>query len=163
MGDVYVRSFAKADSEYIALAEKRAEIGLGEFVTTGDIGYRDTDGYLFLCGRRSDVIISGGFSIYPAEIEAALESLDGIADCAAFGIPDPGFGEVVCVYLTALEGEALTSDSIKASLAGRLSPHKLPKVVEIVPTLPREDSGKNFKRKLRDPYWLSNETVGLPA
>ena len=151
--DVYVRNDLKADFDYIGLPDKRAEIALGDSVTVGDIGYLDADGYLFLCDRRRDMIISGGVNIYPAEIEAALAAVDGVADCAVFGIPDPEFGEAVCAYLTARDGAALTADGVRASLAGTLSRFKVPKVVEIVEALPREDSGKVFKRKLREPYW----------
>ncbi len=156
-GDVYVRNEAKSDFDYIGLADKRAEIALGEFVTVGDIGYLDEDGYLFLCDRRRDMIISGGVNIYPTEIEAALAAIDGVADCAVFGIPDAEFGEMVCAYVVAREGATLASHAIRDALADRLSRFKVPKVVEIVDALPREDSGKVFKRKLREPYWAARE------
>ena len=158
-GDVYVRSDAKGDFDYIGLAEKRAEIALGDFVTVGDIGYLDAEGSLFLCDRRRDMIISGGVNIYPAEIEAALATLGGIGDCAVFGIPDPEFGEAVCAHVTVRDGATLTADAIRDSLAGRLSRFKVPKVIEIVAALPREDSGKVFKRKLREPYWSAREAA----
>ena len=158
-GDVYVRSDAKGDFDYIGLADKRAEIALGDFVTVGDIGYLDEDGCLFLCDRRRDMIISGGVNIYPAEIEAALAALDGIGDCAVFGIPDAEFGEAVCAHVTVRDRATLTPDAVRGMLAGRLSRFKVPKVVEIVDTLPREDSGKIFKRKLRDPYWSARHAA----
>ena len=154
-GDVYVRSDAKGDFDYIGLADTRADIALGDFVTVGDIGYLDEDGFLFLCDRRRDIIILGGVNIYPAEIEAALATLDGIGDCAVFGIPDPEFGETVCAHVTVRDGASLTADAIRGALADRLSRFKVPKVVEIVAALPREDSGKVFKRKLREPYWAA--------
>ncbi len=158
-GDIYVHAEAKSDFDYIGLVDKRAEIARGAFVTVGDIGYLDADGALFLCDRRRDMIISGGVNIYPAEVEAVLASLDGIGDCAVFGIPDAEFGEAVCAYVTPRDGATLTVEAIRAALAGRLSRFKVPKVVEIVAALPREDTGKVFKRKLREPYWAARDTV----
>src|SRR3546814_10630446 len=74
------------------------------FITVGDVGHLDGDGYLYLGDRRRDMIISGGVNIYPAEIEAALVALDEIADCAVFGVPDEEFGEAVCAYLAPRDG-----------------------------------------------------------
>jgi long-chain acyl-CoA synthetase len=153
VGEIYVRPGDAPDFTYIGLEEKRREIALGDFVTVGDIGYLDDDGYLFLCDRKRDMIISGGVNIYPAEIEAVLVGARGVRDCAVFGIPDDEFGEVVCAYVEPLDGIALDATELRAELAKHLSRFKLPKIFEIVSALPREDSGKIFKRRLRDPYW----------
>src|SRR4029079_8458290 len=78
---------------------KRREIALGDLVTVGDVGYQDPDGYLYLCDRKRDMIISGGVNIYPAEIESVLLQMAGVRDCAVFGIPDEEFGEQICAFV----------------------------------------------------------------
>ncbi|HEX4182926.1 MAG TPA: acyl-CoA synthetase [Caulobacteraceae bacterium] len=119
----------------------------------GDVGYLDNDGYLYLCGRASDMIISGGVNIYPAEIEAEILKLPGVADAAVFGIPDDEFGEQVCAVIQPRPGFMLDAGQVRTDLRETLAGYKVPKVVEFSDTLPREDSGKIFKRKLREPYW----------
>ena len=81
------------DFDYHGKAEARAEAGRDGLVSVGDVGYLDEDGYLFLCDRKRDMVISGGVNIYPAEIENALIGMDGVRDCAVFGVPDDEFGE----------------------------------------------------------------------
>jgi long-chain acyl-CoA synthetase len=122
-------------------------------VTAGDVGYLDEDGYLFLCDRKKDMVISGGVNIYPAEIEGVLIDMPGVKDCAVFGIPDDEFGEALCAYIEPEPGENPDDSAVRAYLQSRLAKYKMPRVIEFVGTLPREDSGKIFKRKLRAPYW----------
>ena len=119
----------------------------------GDVGYLDEDGYLFLCDWKVDVVISGGVNIYPAEIEAALLAMPGVRDCAVFGIPDAEYGEALCAYITPEPGVECGTGEVRAYLAARLARYKVPKVIEFRRELPREDSGKIFKRQLRAPYW----------
>ena len=119
----------------------------------GDVGYLDQDGFLYLCGRASDMIISGGVNIYPAEIEAEILKLAGVADAAVFGIPDEEFGEQICAVLQPRPGFALDEGAVKAELRKTLAGYKVPRTVQFSAALPREDSGKIFKRKLREPYW----------
>ncbi len=154
-GDVFVHTTAITDFTYIGMEEQRAAVADGRFVTVGDIGYVDEEGFLFLCDRRRDMVISGGVNIYPAEIEAALLELPGVADCAVFGIPDPEFGEAVCAHVQTAPGGP-DAAAIRVALGRSLSRFKLPKVIEIAAELPREDSGKIFKRKLREPYWAGS-------
>ena len=118
-----------------------------------DIGYQDRDGYLFLCDRKRDMIISGGVNIYPAEIESVLIQMPGVRDCAVFGIPDEEFGEQICAHVEPLAGASIDAMAVRSYLSQHLARYKLPKVVELSASLPREDSGKIFKRKLRAPYW----------
>ena len=126
------------------------------FFTVGDAGYLDEDGYLFLCDRKSDMIISGGVNIYPAEIEAALLSHPKVRDAAVFGIPDEDWGEhvkaVIELAADAVPSPALVED-ILAFCRGRLAGFKIPRSVDFTPELPRDPNGKLYKRKLRDPYW----------
>jgi long-chain acyl-CoA synthetase len=99
------------------------------------------------------MVISGGVNIYPAEIENELLKLPGVADCAVFGIPDDEFGESLCAWIQPQPGVSLDPGQIRADLATSLARFKIPKLIEFAAELPREDSGKIFKRKLREPYW----------
>jgi long-chain acyl-CoA synthetase len=117
------------------------------------VGYFDEDGYLYLCDRANDMIISGGVNIYPAEIEAQLHRMPGVADCAIFGIPNEEYGEAVCAVVQPQPGIDLSESDVKAYLSGRVAGYKMPRRIEFLAELPREDSGKIFKRKLREPYW----------
>lgn len=153
MGDIYIRTTALVDFTYLGKAEKKAEIERDSFVCVGDIGYLDEDGYLFLCDRHNDIINSGGVNIYSAEVEAALMDIPGIDDCAVFGIPDEEFGEAVCAHVVVDPYMALSEGKIKSSLRSRLSGYKIPKIIVFADALPREESGKIFKRKLRERYW----------
>ena len=156
-GDVYVRILDGADFTYHGDPEKRARCGRGNLISAGDIGFLDPDGFLFLCDRRNDMVISGGVNIYPAEIEAALHSHPGIADCAVFGIPDDEMGEALCAVISPSSGGNETADSIKQYLRKHIAAYKVPKTIEFQQILPREDTRKIFKRKLRAPYWENRE------
>ena len=160
IGEIYVRTRDLPDFTYIGLDDKRRDIGRGEFVTVGDIGFLDEEGFLFLCDRKRDMIISGGVNIYPAEIETVLVTLAGVQDCAVFGIPDDEFGEAICAYVQPMDGIELDIGSIRIELAKHISRFKIPKIIEISEQLPREDSGKIFKRKLREPYWDERSHAG---
>jgi len=153
VGEIYVRLSGFPDFTYNADDDKRREIERDGLVTVGDVGYLDQDGFLFLCDRRKDMVISGGVNIYPAEIEGALIAMPGVRDCAVFGIPDDEFGESLCAYIEPAPSAALTTGDVHEFLSPRLARYKIPRTVEFVRELPREDSGKIFKRKLRDPYW----------
>ena len=92
-------TFKWAEFTYNNDDAKRREIALGDLVTVGDVGYQDADGYVFLCDRKRDMIISGGVNIYPAEIESVLIQMPGVRYCAVFGIPDEEFGEQICAHV----------------------------------------------------------------
>ena len=130
------------------------------FFTVGDAGYLDEDGYLFLCDRKADMIISGGVNIYPAEIEAVLLAHPQVADAAVFGVPDDDWGEQVKAVIQ-LAPEAKPSPEVAAALAAyaaeRLAKYKLPRTIDFVAEMPRDPNGKLYKRKLRDPYWEGRE------
>ena len=153
VGEIYLRGPHLAEFTYNNDDAKRREIALGDLVTVGDVGYQDADGYLFLCDRKRDMIISGGVNIYPAEIESVLIQMPGVRDCAVFGIPDEEFGEQICAHVEPLAGVAIDATAVRGYLGRHLARYKVPKVVEFSAALPREDSGKIFKRKLRNPYW----------
>jgi long-chain acyl-CoA synthetase len=153
VGEIYLRGPHLSEFTYNNDEAKRREVALGDLVTVGDVGYQDADGYLYLCDRKRDMIISGGVNIYPAEIESVLIQMPGVRDCAVFGIPDEEFGEQICAYVEPLPDAGLDATRVRAHLGQHLARYKVPKIVEFSATLPREDSGKIFKRKLRAPYW----------
>jgi long-chain acyl-CoA synthetase len=153
IGEVFVWLRGMPDFTYHGLPDKRREIERGGLVSIGDVGYLDEDGYLFLCDRKHDMVISGGVNIYPAEIEAALLALRGVRDCAVFGIPHEQFGETLCAYIEPEASAVLDEAVVHSFLRGWLADFKVPRVIRFETNLPREDSGKIMKRKLREPYW----------
>jgi long-chain acyl-CoA synthetase len=139
---------------------KTRESRVGDLFTVGDIGMLDDDGYLFLMDRKNDMIISGGVNIYPAEIEGELVMHPAVADVAVFGVPDDEWGEAIKAVIQPAPGvvpsDGLT-DEILGWAAERLAKYKLPKHVAYLDELPRDDNGKLYKRKLRDPEWAGRE------
>jgi long-chain acyl-CoA synthetase len=128
--------------------------------TVGDIGYLDADGYLYLCDRKSDMIISGGVNIYPAEIESELSCHPAVDDVAVFGIPNQEWGEEIKAVVQPARGitpgPELTAELL-GFLDGRIATFKRPRTVDYVAELPRDPNGKLYKRRLRDPYWAARD------
>ena len=152
-GLIYVHQPAFPEFTYVGNDAARARIERDGLKTLGDIGYLDEDGFLFIVDRAADLVISGGVNIYPAEVEAALQMMPGVADCAVFGIPDAEFGEGLAAVVRPSAGAVLDADQVKSYLRTRLADYKVPRLVKFQDDLPREDTGKIFKRKLREPYW----------
>ncbi|HEX7409349.1 MAG TPA: acyl-CoA synthetase [Candidatus Binatia bacterium] len=152
-GEVYSRLTYFADFTYHGDDQKRRDAERDGLIASGDVGFMDEDGYLHLCDRKQDMVISGGVNIFPAEIEAELLKFAGVMDCAVFGIPDEEFGESLCAYIQLKANATLDATQVRAFLRERIAGYKVPKVIEFRDELPREDTGKIFKRKLRDPYW----------
>ena len=157
VGEVYIGTTINSEFTYHGRSVERAEIERDGSITLGDMGHLDDDGYLYLSDRKKDMIISGGVNIYPAEIEAALITIEGVTDCAVFGVPDAEFGEVPLALVQPADGSDIDADTIHADLTARLAKYKVPRRIEFVPDLPREDTGKIFKRRLRDPYWAEHD------
>jgi long-chain acyl-CoA synthetase len=152
-GQIYARQPGLVDFTYQGNDGARKAMERDGYLTMADVGYLDRDGYLFIVDRSADMVISGGVNIYPAEIEQALLALPGVADCAVFGIPDDEFGEALAAAVQPREGVHLSADDVRAFLREHLAGYKVPHVVTFHAALPREDTGKIFKRKLREPYW----------
>jgi len=152
-GEIYVGLEGLSDFTYHGMDDKRAEIDLDGMVTNGDVGFLNEEGYLFLCDRKRDMVISGGVNIYPAEIEAEILTHPAIADCAVFGIPDEEFGESLAAAICLQPDAPLTRAELLEYLQGRIARYKLPREIAFHDSLPREDSGKIFKQRLRAPYW----------
>jgi long-chain acyl-CoA synthetase len=153
VGEVVAMFTNIADFTYHKDHAKRVASTKVGLVATGDIGYFDADGFLYLCDRSKDMIISGGVNIYPAEIEASLHRMPGVADCAVFGIPDDEYGEAIHAVVQPQPGVTITQEQVRSYLREHVSGFKVPKSVDFSAELPREDSGKIFKRKLREPFW----------
>lgn len=152
-GEIFMRIGYFPDFTYVGRDDLRREIERDGLITCGDVGYLDADGYLFICDRKRDMVIVGGVNVYPAEIESALTGMPGVRDSAVFGIPHPDYGEELMAVVQPLDGVELEPAEIRAYLAEHIADFKVPRVIELRTELPREDTGKIFKRRLRDPYW----------
>jgi long-chain acyl-CoA synthetase len=153
VGEIAARLTKISDFTYHGDDAKRRSAERSGMFAPGDDGYLDGNGFLYLCDRATDMLISGGVNIYPAEIEAELHKMPGVADCAVFGIPDEEYGEAVCAVIEPQQGIEITDADVKSYLRAHVAGFKVPKRVDFLAELPREDSGKIFKRKLREPYW----------
>jgi long-chain acyl-CoA synthetase len=157
-GEIYIRNPLFPDFTYHNREDDREDIERDGFISCGDIGYFDDEGFLFLCDRAKDMVISGGVNIYPAEIEAVLQNVDGVYDCAVFGVPDAEFGESLCAVIQPQPDTAMDAESVQAALRQQLASYKVPRRIEFSDDVPRDESGKLFKRKLRERYWLGQST-----
>jgi long-chain acyl-CoA synthetase len=133
--------------------EADAEMRRGDWLTLGDIGYMDAEGFVWICDRKNDMVISGGVNIFPTDVEEIILTQTAVKDCAVFGIPDRDLGEVLAAYVvvepcTEFSETAQIADAVRNAL-GYL---KMPQVIRVVDSLPRDDSGKIAKRKLRETY-----------
>ncbi len=153
-GEICVRTAVTAFVSYHRAAEKTESMRRGDFIATGDVGYLDDEGFLYISDRISDMVISGGVNIYPAEIEQALVGIENVRDCAVFGVPDPDFGERLVAYVEC--DENLGPDQVREALGGKLSRYKIPREFHFARRLPREDSGKIKKHLLRQAYLSGN-------
>ena len=122
------------------------------FFITGDLGRIDGDGYLAIAGREKDLIISGGLNVYPAEVEAAIDEIEGVGECAVVGCPHSDFGEGVVAVIARQPGAELSEGDVTAALRDRLAGFKCPKSVVFVDQLPRNAMGKIEKANLRESY-----------
>ena len=155
IGLIYCRQPAYPDFTYTNNPAARAALERNGLWSVGDMGYLDDEGYLYVADRKSDMVISGGVNIYPAEIEAALMTMPAVADCAVFGIPDAEFGEALAAAVQLRNDHRASCEEIQAFLRERIANYKVPRVVTFHDSLPREESGKIFKRLLREPYWAA--------
>ncbi len=147
VGTVWIR-MGDHRFEYHGDEAKTREAWSAGFFTVGDAGYLDADGFLFLCDRKADLIISGGVNIYPAEIEGVLHGHPEVADCAVFGIPDDDWGEQVKAAVQREPGSVLDEAAVLAWCRERLGAYKCPRSVDFHEALPRDPNGKLYKRRI---------------
>jgi fatty-acyl-CoA synthase/long-chain acyl-CoA synthetase len=157
-GELYVRSASMFEA-YHKAEEKYEADRRGDFHTVGDIAYRDEDGYFYIADRKSDMIITGGMNVYPAEVEAALEQHEAVFDVAVFGIPNEEWGEAVHAVVVAAPGAGLSEAEVMEFARTRLAGYKIPRSVSFAAELPRTGSGKLLKRQLRAPYWAGPQAA----
>ena len=141
-------------SGYWRMPEKNQEEFTHDgFFKTGDIGVIDHDGYVSIVGRAKDLIISGGFNVYPKEIELVIDAIEGVAESAVIGLPHPDFGEaVVAVIVRGHNGLMLDQAGVIAYVKNQLANYKVPKQIHFVDVLPRNTMGKVQKNLLRDQF-----------
>ena len=157
VGLIYVNS-PRLGFHYRDAAEKNRSAFRDGFFTAGDLGYLDADGYLFIADRRTDLIITGGANVYPAEVEAVLMQHPQVADVAVIGVPDDEMGKFVLAVVELRAGEHATAEEIIAFARGDLAHYKCPRRVEIVDHLPREPQGKVRKHELVARYAATEES-----
>jgi len=142
-------------SGYWRMPEKtKEEFTADGFFKTGDVGKIDERGYVVIVGRSKDLIISGGYNVYPAEIEGYINEMAGVAESALVGVPHPDFGEVGVAVVIAKPGATVSGDAVIAALKSQLANFKIPKKCFVVDALPRNTMGKVQKNLLRDQYKL---------
>jgi acyl-CoA synthetase (AMP-forming)/AMP-acid ligase II len=142
---------------YLARPEENAAVTRFGWHHTGDVGYRDEEGYFYIVDRKKDMIISGGFNIYPSEIEQVLWKHPSVLDCAVIGVPDSHWGEAVKAVVELKTGFHTSEQELKDHCRAVLGGMKTPKSVEIWPNLPRSAVGKVLKKDIREPYWKGLE------
>ncbi len=151
-GELFMSTGLAMDG-YHRTNEQLAEYEGGKWASVGDIAYADTEGYLYICDRKKDMIISGGVNIYPAEIEAVLHGYPSLIDVAVFGTPDDEWGESVYCIVQAKPGATIDVDDLRAFAEANMAKYKVPRGWEVRDELPRTDAGKLLKRLLRDEFW----------
>jgi malonyl-CoA/methylmalonyl-CoA synthetase len=138
---------------YWQMPEKtREELRDDGWFLTGDLGKIDADGYVHIVGRAKDLIITGGYNVYPKEVELLLDEVPGVLESAVIGLPHPDFGEAVFAVLTAQKGAAIDADAVLAAIRDKLARFKQPKAAVVVADLPRNTMGKVQKNLLRAEY-----------
>jgi len=155
-GEIVARG-ALVTPGYHNLPEATAEIRTFGWHHTGDIGYRDEDGYFYIVDRKKDMIISGGFNVFSGEVEAAIMAMPQVYECAVIGIPHETWGEAVKALIVVRQGESLTEEEVIAHCKKRLGGVKAPKFVEFRAEIPKTAAGKIDRKKLRAPYWQGTD------
>ncbi|MEN8719498.1 MAG: AMP-binding protein, partial [Oceanococcaceae bacterium] len=145
-GDLVMKGYYKAP-------DKTAETIIDGWLHTGDIGHIDADGYLHITDRKKDMIISGGFNVYPSEVEQVLWGHPAVQDCAVIGVPDPQWGEAVKAVVERNAGQSVSAEELIVLCKEKLGSVKAPKSVDFVDSLPRSPVGKVLKKDLRERYW----------
>ena len=153
VGNIYVTNTLVKAMSYYKDPEKTREAFRGDYMTVGDMGYLDADGYLYIVDRKTDMVIAAGVNIYPAEIEETLHEHPAVLDVAVIGVPNEEWGEELKAIVQLRPGAAATADDLIDFCRERLADYKRPRSVDFVDEVPRNPSGKLLKREIRAPYW----------
>jgi len=155
-GEIVARG-ALVSGGYYNLPDATAEIRTFGWHHTGDVGYRDEDGFFYIVDRKKDMIITGGFNVYCAEVEACVMELHQVRDCAVIGVPDDKWGEAVKAIVVLRDGESLAEEAIVAHCKARLGSVKSPKSVEFWREIPKTPAAKTDKKAIRKPFWATTD------
>jgi bile acid-coenzyme A ligase len=147
IGEVFIRPLTGQGSTYHYIGAEAKSIE-GGWESLGDMGYMDEDGYLYLADRQTDMILSGGANIYPAEVEAAIDAFEGVRSSAVIGLPNEDLGNVIHAIVDA--PDALNEEALLSHLAERLTRYKIPRTIEWVSEPLRDDAGKLRRKQLRE-------------
>lgn len=151
-GEIFIRSEAAALVDYHQRPEAMAELRRGDWITLGDVGHVDADGFLWITDRKKDMVITGGVNVFPAELEAVGLRIAGVRDCVAFGVSDRDLGEALALMIEPHDGVVVDVDAVRSLFVAALGRLRTPKVIATTARLPREDSGKIARRKVRQTY-----------
>jgi long-chain acyl-CoA synthetase len=158
VGELWTRSGQNMKGYWNMAAATEQVVGPDGWLRTGDAGYLDAQGYVYLHDRVKDMVVSGGENVYPAEVENCLMAHEAVADCAVIGVPDTKWGETVKAIVVRAEGAETTESDLIAFARERIAHYKCPTSVDFVEgPLPRNPSGKLLKRVLREPFWEGQE------
>ena len=156
-GEIEVRSETMM-SGYWRKPSATAEVMTADgWLRTGDVGYREQDGYLYIVDRKSDLIVTGGFNVYPAEVEKVIEALPQVDEVVVVGAPHERWGETVTAVLTLKPGRSLTREQVLEACRAHLASYKKPTSIQVVDALPKNSSGKLLRREVRDRFWADRE------
>jgi acyl-CoA synthetase (AMP-forming)/AMP-acid ligase II len=156
-GELLVRGDTVMAGYWERPAETAEVLTPGGWLRTGDLGYRDEDGYLYLVDRKRDVIVTGGFNVYPAEVERVIETLPEVREVVVVGAPDGRWGETVTAVIALKAGRSLTSERVIEVCRERLAGYKKPTSVHFVEGLPKNSAGKLLRREVRTRFWAGRE------
>lgn len=145
-GDIVMRGYYKNP-------EATAEISKFGWHHTGDLAYQDESGFIYICDRKKEIIITGGFNVYPLEVEQVILAHPSVQDVAVVGVPDPKWGEAIKAVVERKIGKDVTAEELIAACRERLGPVKAPKSIDFIDSLPRSPAGKVMRRAVRDTYW----------
>jgi acyl-CoA synthetase (AMP-forming)/AMP-acid ligase II len=157
-GELFVRRYEGVFDEYYRNPAATAQTARGEWMSVGDVAWMDDEGFVYICDRRRDMIISGGVNIYPAEIEDALHRHPAVEDAAVFGVPDAEWGERVHAAVQLRPGHRVTERELMDFCRTHVADYKTPREVSFHDDFPRDSAGKLVKRLLREPYWRDRQT-----
>jgi fatty-acyl-CoA synthase/long-chain acyl-CoA synthetase len=157
-GELVIRRYEGVFDGYYKNEAATRDTARGDWLSVGDVAWMDDEGFVYICDRKRDMIISGGVNIYPAEIEDVLHRHPAVEDAAVFGVPDAEWGERVHAAVQRRPGAALDEGEVRAFCRQHLADYKTPREVSFHTDFPRDSAGKLVKRLLRDPYWAGRST-----
>jgi fatty-acyl-CoA synthase len=150
VGEIMVRS--RMTARYFNNPAANAALYTGEWLHTGDLGKLDADGYLYFIDRKKDLIKTGGENVYPQEVESLLSQHPAVAEVTVIGLPDPTWGQVVTAVVIPRAGKQVSLEDVRTSCEGKIASYKIPKAIELVDKIPRNETGKVLKRELRERF-----------